>query len=82
MSVTADPQCMKPLVVVGGGGGYLCLDELGLHKLRGDNTRGGSPKGGHESHLSSTMYICGGSVDSQWGRRTGSGQRRCSRGCG
>ena len=60
----------------------LCLDELGLHKLRGDNTRGRSPKGGHESHLISTMYICGGSDDSQWGRRMGGGQWRYTRGCG
>ena len=47
MSVTAfaaDPQYVKPLV--GGGGGYLCLDELGMHKLKGDNSRGGSPRGG------------------------------------
>ena len=54
----------------GGGGGYLCRDELGMNKLRGDNTRSGSPKSGHESHLISTMYICGGSASSQWGRRT------------
>ena len=45
MSVAADPQCMKPLVV-GGGGGYLCLDELGLHKLRGTTLGVGRPKVG------------------------------------
>ena len=76
MSVTAfaaDPQCVKPLV----GGGYPCLDELGLHKLRGDSTRGG-----HESHLIPTMYICGGSAGSQWRRHTDGGQQRCSRGYG
>ena len=71
----ADPQCVKPLV--GGGGGYLCRDELGMHKLRGDSTRGGSPRSGHESHLISTMYIYGGSASSQWGRCTGGGQRGC-----
>ena len=75
----ADPQCVKPLV--GGGGGYLCLDELSMHKLRGDSTRGGSLRGGHESHLISTMYICGGSANGRWGRHKGGGQRRCSRGC-
>ena len=42
-----DPQCVKALV--GGGGGYLCLDELSMHALRGDSTRGGSPRSGHES---------------------------------
>ena len=77
----ANPQCVKPLVG-GGGGGYLCRDELGMHKLRGDSTRGGSPRSGHESHLISTMYICGGSASSQWGRCTGGGQRGFSRGCG
>ena len=48
MSVAAfatDPQCVKDLV----GGGYLCLDELSMHALRGDSTRGGSPRSGHES---------------------------------
>ena len=63
-------------------GGYLCLDELGMHKLKGDSTRGGLPKGGHESHLISTTYICGVSAGGRWGRCTGGGQRRCSRGCG
>ena len=53
-----------------------------MHALRGDSTRGGSPKSGHESHLISTMYNCKGSASSQWGRRTGGGQRRCTRGCG
>ena len=66
----ADPQCVKPLV----GNGYLCLDELGMHKLRRDSTRGGSPRGEHESHLISTTYIYGGSAGSQWGRCTGGGQ--------
>ena len=42
----------------------------------------GSPKGRHEFHLISTTYICGGSAGSWWGRRTGGGQWRCSRGCG
>ena len=56
-----DPQYVKALV---GGGGYLCLDELGMHALRGDSTRGGSPKSGHESHLISTMYNCRGSASS------------------
>ena len=64
------------------GCGYLCLDELGMHKLRGDSTRGGSPRSGHEPHLISTMYNCRGRAGSQWGRRTGGGQRRCTRGCG
>ena len=73
-----DPQCVKDLV----GGGYLCLDELGMHVLRGDSTRGGLPRSGHESHVISTMYNCGGSASSQWGRCTGSRQRRCTRGCG
>ena len=75
MSVAAfatDPQCVKALV----GGGYLCLDELGMHKLKGDSTKGGSPRSGHESHLISTMYNCGVSAGSQWGRRMGGGQRR------
>ena len=84
MSVAAfatNPQCVKPLVW-GGGGGYLCLDELGMHKLRGDSTKGESPRGGHEPYLISTTYICGGSAGSRWGRRMGGGQRRCSRGCG
>ena len=36
-----------------------------MHKLRGDNTRGGSPRSEHESHLMSTMYNCEGSADSQ-----------------
>ena len=45
----------------GRGGGYLYLDELSMHKLRGYSIRGGSPRGGHESHLISTMYIYGGS---------------------
>ena len=58
------------------------MDELGMYKLRGDNTRGGSPRSGHESHLISTMYIYGGSADSQWGRLTRGVQQRCSRGCG
>ena len=79
VAFAADPQCVKALVG-GGGGGYLCLDELGMHALRGDSTRGGSS--GHESHLISTMYNYGGSASSQWGRRTGGGQRRCTRGCG
>ena len=35
MSVAADPQCVKPLVEGRGGGGFLCLDELGMHKLEG-----------------------------------------------
>ena len=48
-----------------------------MHKLRGDSTRGGSPRSGHESHLISTMYIYGGSASSQWGRCTGGGQRGC-----
>ena len=64
------------------GGGYLCLDELGMHKLRRDSTRGGSPRSGHEPHLISTIYNCGGRAGSQWGRRTGGGQWRCTRGCG
>ena len=62
VSIAADPQCVKALV--GGGGGYLCLDELGMHALRGDSTRGGSPRNGHESHVISTMYNCGGSASS------------------
>ena len=74
----ADPQCVKPLV----GSGYLCLDELGMHKLRRDSTRGGSPRGEHESHLISTTYIYGGNASNRWGRHTSGGQRRCSRGCG
>ena len=53
-----------------------------MHKLRGDGNRGGSPRSGHEPHLISTMYNCGGRAGSQWGRRTGGGQRRCTRGCG
>ena len=53
-----------------------------MHKLRGDSTRGGSPRSGHESHLISTMYIYSGSANSYWGRRMGGGQRGCSRGCG
>ena len=64
------------------GGRYLCLDELGMYALRGDNTRGGSPRSGHESHLISTMYNCGDSANSQWGRCTSGGQRKCTRGCG
>ena len=59
----ADPQCVKALV--GGGGGYLCPDELGMHKLKGDSTRGGSPRSRHESHLISTMYNCRVSAGSQ-----------------
>ena len=74
----ADPQCVKPLV----GSGYLCLDELGMHKLRRDSTRGGSPRGEHESHLISTTYIYGGNASNRWGRHTSGGQQRCSRGCG
>ena len=61
VAFAADPQCVNPLV---GQGGYLCLDELVMHKLRGDSTRGGSPKSGHESHLISSMYICRSSVGS------------------
>ena len=38
-----------------------------MHKLKGDSTRGGSPRSGHESHLISTMYNCRVSVGSQWG---------------
>ena len=60
----------------------MCLDELGMHKLKGDSTKGGSPRGGHESHLISIIYICGGNAGSRWGRRTGGGQRRYSRGYG
>ena len=33
------------------GGGYLWRDELGMHALRGDSTKGGSPRSGHESHV-------------------------------
>ena len=72
MSIAADPQCVKPLLR--GGGGHLCRDELGMHKLRGDSTRCGSPRSGHESHLISTMYIHEGNASSQWGRRWGGGQ--------
>ena len=57
------------------GVGYLRLDELGMHKLRGDSNRGGSPRSGHEPHLISTMYNCRSRAGSQWGRRTGGGQR-------
>ena len=53
-----------------------------MHKLKGDNTRGGSPRGGHEFHLISTTYICSGSTGSWWGRCTSGRQQRCSRGCG
>ena len=53
-----------------------------MHKIRGDNTKCGSPRNGHESYLIYTMYICGGGVNGQWGRRTSGGQRKCTRGCG
>ena len=53
-----------------------------MHKLKGDSTRGGLPKGGHESHLISTTYIYRVNAGGQWGRCTGGGQQRCSRGCG
>ena len=33
------------------GGGYLWRDELGMHALREDNTKGGSPRSGHKSHV-------------------------------
>ena len=32
-----------------------------MDKLRGDSTRGG-----HESHLIFTMYICGGHANGRW----------------
>ena len=66
----------------GGGVGICVWMNLVCTNLGGDSTRGGSPRSEHEPLLISTMYNCGGSAGSQWGRRTGGGQWRCTSGCG
>ena len=64
----ANPQCVKALV--GGLGICVWMNSVCM------------PKSGHESLLISTMYNCGGSANSQWERRMGGGQWRCTRGWG